>query len=113
MHWLDAPKWAHAGRVIERPASQFNGPRSRRRTEALQRSCAILAQHRPPSTPVVVARQVGRDGEDVAITTLAELNVAGIDMLTLVIVGSSQSRRFRHGGRQWMYTPRGYTVADK
>lgn len=87
-------------------------PRSRRRTEALQRSCAILAEHRPPSTPVVVARQVGRDGEDVAITTLAELDVAGIDMLTLVIVGSSQSRQFRHGGRQWMYTPRGYAVAE-
>ena len=88
-------------------------PRSHRRTEALRRSCAILSEHRPPSTPVVVARQVGRDGEDVAITTLAELDVAGIDMLTLVIVGSSQSRRFWHGGRQWMYTPRGYAVADQ
>ncbi|MCP4251493.1 MAG: glycosyltransferase family 1 protein [bacterium] len=29
MHWLDAPQWAHEGKVIERPRSLFNGPCSR------------------------------------------------------------------------------------
>ena len=87
-------------------------PRSRRRHAGLARACAILGAYRAPDTPVVVARQVGRDGEDVTITTLAELDEAAVDMLTLLIVGSKQSRNVRHGGRQWMYTPRDYTLAE-
>lgn len=26
MHWLDAPHWAHSGRVMELPSAYFNGP---------------------------------------------------------------------------------------
>ncbi len=31
-----------------------------------------------------------------------------VDMLTLVLVGSSETRRVTHGGSLWVYTPRGY-----
>ncbi|WP_299437716.1 precorrin-3B C(17)-methyltransferase [uncultured Rhodospira sp.] len=79
-------------------------PVSRRRRDLLPRAREILLQHRPAETPVVLARNLGRTGEDVAVTTLADLDVADVDMLTTVLVGSSETRRY--GSR--VYTPRGY-----
>ena len=41
--------------------------------------------------------------------TLGELSPELVDMRTLVIIGSSQTRRFpRQGGGEWVYTPRWY-----
>ena len=43
------------------------------------------------------------------VVPLGELAVDDVDMLTVVIVGSSQSRTVLTGdGRSWVYTPRGY-----
>jgi cobalt-precorrin 5A hydrolase/precorrin-3B C17-methyltransferase len=53
---------------------------------------------------VVLARNLGREGETVRNVDLAALQVDDVDMLTVVIVGSSQTRRVG----QWVYTPRGY-----
>ena len=33
-------------------------------------------------------------------------------MLTVIVVGSSQTRRVERGGRAWLYTPRGYEAGD-
>ena len=49
----------------------------------------------PPATPVVVGRDVGREGERLEVTTLGALDAATIDMRCLLIVG-----------------PRGTTVTD-
>jgi cobalt-precorrin 5A hydrolase/precorrin-3B C17-methyltransferase len=44
--------------------------------------------------------------------TLAELDPAEVDMLTLVLVGSSATRLIARGdGGVWVYTPRGYGAA--
>ncbi len=51
----------------------------------------MLLEHRPPGTPVVVGRGVGRDGEVLEVTTLGELDPATIDMRCLLIIGSSQT----------------------
>lgn len=79
-------------------------PVSKRRREALPKARDILLGHRPADTPVVLARNLGRDGETVRNVDLAALQVDDVDMLTVVIVGSSQTRRFG----DWVYTPRGY-----
>ncbi|MFP6743530.1 MAG: precorrin-3B C(17)-methyltransferase [Alphaproteobacteria bacterium] len=79
-------------------------PVSKRRREALPKARDILLGHRPADTPVVLARNLGREGETVRNVDLAALQVDDVDMLTVVIVGSSQTRRV---GR-WVYTPRGY-----
>lgn len=79
-------------------------PRSRKRHWQLSRFREIFLRHRDPATPVGVARQVGRAGEDIRLTTLEALNPADVDMFTLVLVGSSQT--FRHGNS--LITPRGY-----
>ena len=43
--------------------------------------------------------------------TLAELALAHVDMLTVVLVGSSETRRLARGdGGVWVYTPRGYAA---
>jgi cobalt-precorrin 5A hydrolase/precorrin-3B C17-methyltransferase len=82
-------------------------PRSVRRAALIGETGAILLEHRPAETPVAVARNLGRAGETVSIMTLGELAAAGIDMLSLVIVGNRRTRRVA-GNAARLYTPRGY-----
>jgi len=87
-------------------------PVSQRRRTALATARRILLAHRPPTTPVVIARNLGRDAETVVTTTLAELAVDRVDMLSIVLIGSSRSRSFvRIDGSDCTYTPRGYPVS--
>ncbi|MCP4327859.1 MAG: precorrin-3B C(17)-methyltransferase [Alphaproteobacteria bacterium] len=88
----------------------FYNPVSQRRRDQLARARDILLDHRSPTTPVVLARNLGRDGEAVRHCTLGALDPGDIDMLTLVLVGSTETRRFGDGDeRAWVYTPRGYS----
>ncbi len=79
-------------------------PRSRRRKWQLDRACTILRSRRAPETPVGVVRNAYRPGEEVRLTTLAELATTPVDMFTTVIVGSTTTLRT---GNQ-LLTPRGY-----
>ena len=79
-------------------------PASGRRRRGLARAIEILASNRPPDTPVVVARAIGREEQSVTITCLRDLEQPSVDMMTLLIVGSSETRVI--GGH--VYTPRGY-----
>ena len=87
----------------------FYNPVSQRRRTQLIAAREILLAKRPPETPVAIARNLGREGERVTITTLGALDPAQVDMLSLVLVGSSTTRRVpRPEGGEWLYTPRGY-----
>ncbi|OAN55250.1 precorrin-3B methylase [Paramagnetospirillum marisnigri] len=86
----------------------FYNPVSNRRRDQLPRARDILLTGRPPETPVILARQLGRPGETVEVIPLAELSPDKVDMLTMVVVGSSETRSFTAGTRIWTYTPRGY-----
>jgi cobalt-precorrin 5A hydrolase/precorrin-3B C17-methyltransferase len=87
-------------------------PASQRRRELLPLAREILLRHRPAETPVLVARNLGREDETSRLTSLAELDPGEVDMLSLVLVGSSTTRRVKRlHGRDWVYTPRGYPVA--
>ncbi|MFM8674940.1 MAG: precorrin-3B C(17)-methyltransferase [Vulcanococcus sp.] len=83
-------------------------PRSRGRDWQLARAQELLLEGRPATTPVVLARQLGRAEEAVSLHSLGNLPVEQVDMLTLVLVGNSSSRV--DGGR--MVTPRGYPGAE-
>jgi cobalt-precorrin 5A hydrolase/precorrin-3B C17-methyltransferase len=86
-------------------------PRSLKRREQLDRAMAILGRHRPPDVPVVIASNLCRAEEKVKIVPLADVDSDDVDMLTLVMVGSSQSKSFKRGdGKTYAYTPRGYTA---
>ena len=81
-------------------------PRSQRRRDQLVAAKAIFLEHRPPETPVLLARNLGRAEEKVTCVSLAELDPEMVDMLTLVMIGASSTRRV--AGTRWVYTPRGY-----
>jgi precorrin-2 C20-methyltransferase/precorrin-3B C17-methyltransferase len=84
-------------------------PASRERTWQIAAARDLLLEHRAPDTPVVVARDVGGAGERVGIVALAELDPAAVDMRTLLLVGSSQTRLAeRANGERVVYTPRHY-----
>ena len=83
-------------------------PRSKGRDWQLGRAQELLLEHRPGTTPVVLARQLGRDEEVVSLHQLASLPIDQVDMLTLVLIGNSSSRV--EAGR--MVTPRGYPGAE-
>jgi cobalt-precorrin 5A hydrolase/precorrin-3B C17-methyltransferase len=84
-------------------------PVSQRRRTQLAAARDILLAARPAGTPVAVARNLGRPGEALRITTLAALDPDDVDMLSVVIVGSSATRAVaRPEGGAWLYTPRGY-----
>lgn len=85
-------------------------PRSQRRRQQLEAARRILLRHRRPETPVVLARNLGRAGERIAIDTLAGFDASAVDMLTLVLVGS-RATRVIPGDPPRLYTPRGYRAA--
>jgi cobalt-precorrin 5A hydrolase/precorrin-3B C17-methyltransferase len=87
-------------------------PRSARRATQLATARDILLIHRDAATPVAVARNLGRAGESIALTTLGALRVDEVDMLSLVLVGSSATRLMpvMLNGPPRLWTPRGYTV---
>lgn len=85
-------------------------PVSAARRETFARALRILREHRAPDTPVVVARNLGRAGERVEVIRLDRIDPTAIDMLTVLVIGSSRTRAFAHGGAKRAYTPRGYEV---
>ncbi len=84
-------------------------PRSERRRFQLDRAREILLAHRAAETPVALARNLGRPGESLRVTTLGALAGEDVDMLTLVLVGSSATRLIP-GAPPRLYTPRGYAA---
>jgi len=87
----------------------FYNPVSRRRRDLLPLAKTILLEARPADTPVAIARSLGRPEEAVTVTTLAALDPEAVDMLSLVLVGSSNSRAVTlPSGRTLVLTPRGY-----
>ena len=82
-------------------------PRSLKRDWQLDRALELLAAHRPPGTPIGVVRNASRPDQSAWISTLAEFDSSRVDMYSLVVVGSSQTRIV--AGR--MVTPRGYRWA--
>jgi len=87
----------------------FYNPVSKRRRTQLAEARKILLEHRSAATPVVLGVNLGRPDESLRITTLEALSVDDVDMLTTVLVGSTNTRTVLKGdGTSFVYTPRGY-----
>ncbi len=85
----------------------FYNPISRARPWQLDKALDIVREFRAPTTQVVLGRDIGRPGGTLRTVTLGELRSADVDMRTMVIVGSSTTRKFVNGA-PWVYTPRWY-----
>tara|TARA_B100000214_G_scaffold162382_1_gene116431 strand:+ start:1 stop:1674 length:1674 start_codon:yes stop_codon:yes gene_type:complete len=81
----------------------FN-PKSIKRDWQLKKAIDLLLEFREPSTPVAIARQMGRPEERIEIHTLETLQLDQIDMLTILVIGNSKS--FIKSNK--FLTPRGY-----
>ena len=81
----------------------FN-PQSIKRDWQLKKAVDLLLEFRKPSTPVAIARQLGRPQENIEIYTLESLPFNQVDMLTILVVGNSQSMVKNNK----FITPRGY-----
>ena len=79
-------------------------PSSKKRHDYLMRACDIMLKHKDDDTVCAVAKNIGRDGEEYAIMSLAELRNYSADMFTTVFIGNSMTKNI--GGK--MVTPRGY-----
>lgn len=89
----------------------FYNPVSMRRRTQLATAREILLKHRPDETPVILATNLGRPAQAHRVVRLADLDVSEVDMLTVVIVGSSETRTLKRGdGQVNVYTPRGYAA---
>ena len=86
----------------------FYNPVSKTRRTLLAEARDILLEHRPADTPVMLASSLGRPEEHIRYRKLADLEVDEVDMLTVVLIGSSNSRLAQLGEGPRMFTPRGY-----
>ena len=83
-------------------------PVSRKRRDLMAHARDILLTGRPADTPVLLASSLGRPEESLRIRRLAEVKVDEIDMLTVVLIGSSNTRVLDTAEGPRLYTPRGY-----
>lgn len=79
-------------------------PSSIKRSDYLQKACDIIMQYQSPETIAGTVKNIGRDGEEFAVTTLKELRNMTVDMFTTVFIGNSNTKIIN--GK--MVTPRGY-----
>jgi precorrin-3B C17-methyltransferase len=84
-------------------------PASRTRRSQIEAALAYMLRYKPGDTVAVVAASVGRSDERITVSTLAELDASVVDMRSLVVIGSSHTRRVeREGLPPVVYTPRYY-----
>ncbi|MCW3000737.1 MAG: precorrin-2 C(20)-methyltransferase [Conexibacter sp.] len=108
--WAVIERRLEAAGAADMALALYN-PASKTRRDQLERAIDVIRRHRAPATPVVVARAVGSDAEAVTVTSLEHVDLAAVDMRTLLIVGSSTTRAFGadgNGRAPQVYTPRSY-----
>lgn len=79
-------------------------PASKKRKDHLRRACDLLLESKSPDTVCGWVRNIGREGQESRILSLAELRDTTVDMFTTVFIGSGTTQKLN--GR--MVTPRGY-----
>ena len=81
----------------------FN-PQSIERNWQLKSVIGTCLQSRDGDTPVLIARQVGRENQSKKFCTLSTIPFQEIDMLSIIIIGNSQTSLYD----EIFLTPRGY-----
>ena len=108
--------WAVVERRLEAAAAAdfvlaLYNPISRHRPWQLARALEIIGAHRRAGHARRGGPSRGPAGrEDRGGRPERGRPAERIDMSTVLLVGSSSTRRFEHGGREWVYTPRAEAV---
>lgn len=85
---------------------QIYNPRSKGRKDHLENIVKIILKYRKPKTPVGIVKNSGRDGREITIATLDNIDYEQVDMLTILIIGNSNT--YIENGK--IITPRGYKI---
>ena len=101
--WTTIEKRIHAAAMGDFVTGLYN-PRSKKRYWQLQALKNIYLEHRDPKTPVAICKQLGRATEEIKVTTLEDLVIEDVDMFCVVLIGNSQTFRYKDN----LITPRGY-----
>lgn len=79
-------------------------PRSKARPEGFAKTLDLLREGCAPDRPIMFARAVSTPEEHIRVVPLADATPDMADMRTVVLVGSSRTRRIENA--PWVYTPR-------
>lgn len=117
--WEEIERRLHAAGQGDFVIALYN-PQSTRRRTPLEKTRALLLSYRSPSTPVIVARNLGRAGEHIMLHSLETWPLETVDMFSIVLVGSTHTKLCSapgpmpgagcNLGRPFVYTPRGYAA---
>ena len=88
----------------------FYNPRSKSRENQLAEIYNILRENCNSDRLVIYANSVSTKSEAIFETTLSEADASSVSMKTLVIIGSSSTKKIRNTG--YVYTPR-YSGLEK
>jgi precorrin-3B C17-methyltransferase len=81
-------------------------PKSKGRAEHIHKAINIISEYKNPSTPIALVKNAGREGNEKQILTLETIDYDFIDMMTVVLIGNSNT--YIKNGK--MITPRGYSL---
>lgn len=81
-------------------------PKSKGRKNHLEEAVNIILNHRNGDTPVGIVKNSGRTGTEITITTLERIDYEIVDMLTVLIIGNSNT----YIENNKIITPRGYKI---
>lgn len=84
-------------------------PKSKGRPDYLKEAIEIIKEFRDDSTPIGIVKNALRDGQEAYLTTIGEFTDENVDMMSIVIIGNSQSY-IKDG---FFITPRGYKLEQK
>ena len=88
----------------------FYNPRSKYRKNQLSEIYDVLRKNCKSDRIVIYANSVSTESEAIFETTLSEADASSVSMKTLVIIGSSSTKKIRNTG--YIYTPR-YSGVEK
>lgn len=89
-------------------------PLSQTRRRPFAEALRILQSRRQADTPVLIVRHAGRENQHVRIIHLGALSDKGIDMHSIILIGSHASRQWKEdNGKIWLYTPRSGVPRDE
>ena len=88
----------------------FYNPRSKSRKNQLSEIYDVLRKNCKSDRMVIYANSISTESEAVFETTLSEADASSVSMKTLVIIGSSRTKKIRNTG--YIYTPR-YSGVEK
>lgn len=103
--WDMIRKRLHAAASADFVIALYN-PKSKGRPKNINEAIGIIAQYKGSKTPVALVRNAGREGSGKRIVTLDAVDYDFIDMMTVVIIGNSNT--YIKDGK--MITPRGYAL---